>query len=158
VISQTEEAESKTIKMTKQEDILKEVLKSDLICSCKSPLHTNQKDREHFVSKISLSFPIKKAISLTAEKKDAEWIVKIKKIDEELRHNVIEFEYEGISYCLKDVKVLHEFIENLLAENKTLQKTKHNIGKINHDSLGEKSSLSQLNKTVENIQEVCKYD
>lgn len=40
----------------------------------------------------------------------------IEKIDKELRHNVIEVEIDNITYCVKDVKVMHQFLEELKEE------------------------------------------
>ena len=40
----------------------------------------------------------------------------IDKIDKELRHNVIEFELNDVPCCVKDVKVMHDFLINLKDE------------------------------------------
>jgi hypothetical protein len=144
--------------MKEQEDILKEVLKSDLICSCKSPLHTNQKDREHFVSKISLSFPIKKAISLTAEKKDAEWIGKIEttlnQIDEFRKKKYQIHNVDDCECCEKNLQNIFKIEDiinkNLLAEN---QEENHSP---KEQITGSQSEVANSNSSVPaDIQEVC---
>lgn len=45
------------------EQVLKDILDKDYICSC--PLHSNRKDREHIISKITLSLLIRSAIAET---------------------------------------------------------------------------------------------
>ena len=42
----------------------------------------------------------------------------IDEIDEELRKNVIYIDYENVNYCVKDVKVFHNFLMELKSKLK----------------------------------------